>query len=194
MTDLFPPSEFDPWAETYDQDVINLTQFSFDDYEQVLDQVVRQANPLAGMSLLDIGTGTGNLALHFAELGSELWCTDFSEPMLEKARAKLPTAHFISHDFRTDWPAELESKRFDRIVSAYVFHHVGQARKIEICKELVTQHLNSGGKLVIADLSFPTLPYREMFSKRVGDKWDDAPYWIVGTAIPALEKTGLRVE
>ena len=160
----FPPSEFDPWVETYDQDVINLTQFSFDDYEQVLDQVVRQANPRAGMSLLDIDTGTGNLALRFAELGSELWCTDFSEPMLEKARAKLPTAHFISHDFRTDWPAELESKRFDRIVSAYVFHHVGQARKIGICK------------------------------KRVGDKWDDAPYWIVGTAIPALEKTGLRVE
>jgi 2-polyprenyl-3-methyl-5-hydroxy-6-metoxy-1,4-benzoquinol methylase len=145
------------------------------------------------MSVLDIGTGTGNLALRFAELGCELCCTDFSELMLEKARAKLLNAHFISHDFRTDWPAELEGKRFDLIVSAYFFHHVGQAQKVSICKELVTQRLNSGGKLVIADLSFPTLSYREMFSKRV-DNWDDEPYWIVGTAVPALEKAGLRVE
>jgi len=82
MIDPFPPSGFDFWAETYDQEVLNLTQFPFYGYEQVLDQVVRQADANHGMTGLDIGTGTGNLALRFAKLGCELWCTDFSEPML----------------------------------------------------------------------------------------------------------------
>lgn len=193
MTDPFPPSDFDQWADSYDESTRAESVFPFDGYELVLDTVVRQAEPHPGMSVLDIGTGTANLALRFAASGCELWCTDFSESMLEKARAKLPTAHFISHDFRTDWPTELESQCFDLIVSAYVFHHVDEAQKVEICKELVTKRLNSGGKLVVADLSFPTLSNMALFSKRVGDKWEEEPYWIVRTAAPALEKAGLQV-
>ncbi len=193
MTDPFPHSEFDPWAETYDKDVATWTQFPFDGYEMVLDTVLRRAEVQPGMSVLDIGTGTANLAMRFAELGCELWCTDFSKPMLAKARGKLPDAHFITHDFRGDWPAELEGQRFDRIVSTYVFHHVELDQKVCICQELVIQRLNPNGKLVIADLSFPTYSYKEEFKTQVDD-WDEEPYWYMDESIPALEKAGLKVE
>jgi putative AdoMet-dependent methyltransferase len=193
MIDLFPPSEFDQWADSYDQDVVTQTQFPFDGYENVIETVVHQADARQGMHVLDIGTGTANLALRFADLGCELWCTDFSEPMLEKARQKLPEAHFFRHDFRREWPPELEGQRFDRIVSAYVFHHVELHQKVQICEELVKKRIKNDGKLVIADLSFPTRVDKEKFKNQVSD-WEEEPYWIVDQSIQALEKAGLKVE
>jgi putative AdoMet-dependent methyltransferase len=194
MVDPFPPSEFDQWADSYDQSTRAESIFPFNGYDELLDSVVRQANPRSGMTVLDIGTGTANLALRFAELGCELWCTDFSESMLEKARAKLPNAHFITHDFRTDLPPELAGKRFDAIVSAYVFHHVELPRKVEICKSLVTHNLMSGGKLVVADLSFQNRAAMDDFAASIPDLWEEEPYWLVEDALSALKNAGLRVD
>lgn len=192
MKDPFPPSEFDPWAETYDQDVVALDKFPFAGYERVLNTVVRLAGVRSGMKILDIGTGTGNLAQRFAKLGCELWCTDFSTAMLVKAREKLPGARFILHDFREDWQIVFEGKRFNRIVSAYVFHHVVLNNKVDICLDLVRKRLDLDGKLIVADLSFQTRHAKEKYKQQIED-WDEEPYWIADESISALEETGLQV-
>jgi putative AdoMet-dependent methyltransferase len=166
--DLFPPSNFDPWAETYDHDVVAQNKFPFAGYEQALETVVRTASPESGMSVLDIGTGTGNLAARFLRRGCELWCTDFSRAMLEKARPKLPQAHFVLHDLRAAWPAALD-RRFDRIVSAYVFHHFELQTKIRRCIELAIRRLAPYGKLIIADLSFIDASSRDAFGQSIGE-------------------------
>ena len=191
--DPFSPSEFDPWAETYDQDVVTLNKFPFDGYKRALETVVKLAEAERGMSVLDIGTGTGNLALRFAEGGCDLWCTDFSEAMLVKAREKLPQAHFQLHDLRADWPPELD-RRFDRIVSGYVFHHFDLREKVRFCKELVTQRLTTDGRLVIADLSFQNQKEMDAFTRSVGDLWEAEPFWLAEESLPALEKAGLKVK
>lgn len=194
MNDPFPASDFDGWAETYDQTTHTETVFPFDGYDELLDTVVRQVDPHPCMTVLDIGTGTANLALRFAERDCKLWCTDFSKTMLEKARAKLSSANFILHDFRTDLPLELAEKRFDAIVSAYVFHHVELSRKVEICKTLVAQNLSGGGKLVIADLSFPNRAAMDAFAHSIGDLWDEELYWLADESLAALKTAGLRAE
>ena len=191
--DPFSPDEFDPWAETYDHDVAALNKFPFDGYERALVTVVKFASPRRGMTILDIGTGTGNLALRFARPGCELWCTDFSELMLEKARAKLPEAHFVLHDLRADWPADLDL-HFDRIVSAYVFHHFDLAGKVNLCKELVTRRLVPGGRLIVADLSFQDQKEMDAFAASVGDLWEAEPFWLVEESLPALQNVGLKVD
>jgi ubiquinone/menaquinone biosynthesis C-methylase UbiE len=192
-SDPFSPGEFDPWAESYDHDTATLNKFPFDGYEQALDAVVALAAAENGMSVLDLGTGTGNLALRFAGRGCELWCTDFSEAMLVKAREKLAQAHFVLHDLRAALPPELE-RSFDRIISAYVFHHFDIEQKVGLCLKLVTRHLVPGGKLVIADLSFKNQKEMDAFARSVGDLWEAEPYWLAEEALSALEDAGLKVK
>jgi putative AdoMet-dependent methyltransferase len=191
--DPFPSGDFDPWAETYDQDVITQNVFPFAGYKRALDTVVQLAAVARGMSVLDIGTGTGNLAARFAELGSQLWCTDFSQAMLDKAREKLPFATLVRHDLRADWPHEID-RRFDRIISAYVFHHFELEKKISLCRELVDQHLLPGGKLIVADLSFANRPAMDAFARTVGDLWESEPYWLADETLEALKTAGLNVQ
>lgn len=192
QNDPFPPSDFDPWAKTYDDDVREQSVFPFGGYSQVLGTIVRLAEPRAGMSVLDIGTGTGNLAVKFADHGCRLWCTDFSEAMLEKAREKLPQAHIVLADLRADWHPELD-RRFDRIVSAYVFHHLELDEKVRVCKELVTKRLAPNGSLIIGDLSFPNKTSMDAFARSVGDLWEEEFFWLADESLRALESAGLRV-
>ncbi len=193
VNDPFPPSEFDSWAEHYDQSTLESTIFPFNGYEKVLQTVLGRAESRPGHAVLDLGTGTGKLALLFDKIGCELWCSDFSPLMLEKARAKLPHAHFALHDLRQAWPSEFE-RSFDVIVSAYVFHHFELAQKVSICRDLVENRLVPGGKLVIADLSFPDRIAMKTFAASIGDLWDEEFYWLADESLPALRQAGLRAE
>jgi ubiquinone/menaquinone biosynthesis C-methylase UbiE len=188
----FPSSEFDHWAETYDRDVVTQDTFPFAGYEQALRTVVDLAAAEPGMTVLDIGTGTGNLALRFGELGCQIWGSDFSRVMLQQARRKVPAAKLVVQDLGGDWPAELD-RRFDRIVSAYVFHHFTLRTKVRLVGEMALRHLEPEGRLVIADLSFPDEAARRAFALSVGDLWEEEHYWLADESISALTEAGLRV-
>ncbi len=192
MTDLFPASEFDDWAGTYDRSV-SIRQFPFYGYLDVLAKTVALAGAQPGMRILDLGTGTGNLALPFARAGYELWCTDFSEPMLEKARQKVPAARFFLHDLRHPLPAEFIHP-FDRIVSAYVFHHFELDEKVRIIQSLADYHLAPAGRIVIGDIAFQDQAALEAFKVSAGGEWEDEYYWVVDETIPAFQVIGMQVE
>ena len=192
MNTDFPASDFDGWAETYDRSVSETDAYPFTGYADALETVVARAEARPGMKVLDLGTGTGNLAVRFAELGCEVWGTDFSEPMLARARTKLPAACFLLHDLREPLPPELAGP-FDRIVSGYVFHHFVLDEKVRIITSLVPR-LSSPGKILIADISFQNQVALEKVKLAVGNDWDDEYYWLADEAQAALRRAGLRVE
>jgi putative AdoMet-dependent methyltransferase len=189
--DTFPRFEFDDWAETYDLSVSN-NKFPFTGYKTLLEKIVKLADVKPRLRVLDLGTGTGNLAIHFARSNCDLWCTDFSASMLEKARQKIPTAHFILNDLRLDMPSEIQSP-FDRVVSAYVFHHFELDQKILILGKLI-RLLAPRGRIIIGDISFHDLRNLEKVKIMEGDIWEDEFYWLADEAIPALENLGFKVE
>ena len=190
MTNIVPRQEFDDWAETYDQSVLNCQAFPFTGYTDLMKTVVTLAQARPGMSVLDLGTGTGNLAVRFAGLGCKLWCTDFSAPMLAQARQKLPNAHFILHDLHLGLPTELKGP-FDRIVSAYVLHHFEMDEKVRILHGLLAC-LAQGGRMVIGDIAFQDQAALEKVKFELGDDWEDEFYWLADAAVPLLRLAGMK--
>ena len=179
---------FDRWAERYDQQ-LETPRGVHEGYDDVLARVVRDAAAQPGMEVLDLGVGTGNLALRFHHLGCVLWCADFSPAMLARARAKLPAARYVEIDLRDEWPAALD-RRFDRIVSTYVFHEFDLETKVRLLCTCVRAHLKPRGRVVVGDIAFPSM--RALLAAGA-DRWDEEEYyWAAEEAIAACARAGLR--
>lgn len=191
LGDTFPASDIDRWAEAYDEDVLKASVFPFAGYRDVLETVLQQAEAREGMCVLDVGIGTGNLAQRFIDGGCRVWGSDFSAAMLTIARKKLPPAQLVLHDLRGAWPPELD-RRFDRIVSAYTFHHFELERKVALCQMLTSEHVEREGRLLIADISFASRAAMQELAASVGEPWEEEPYWVGDEALQALRHAGMR--
>jgi len=184
---------FDDWAGHYERSVQSTSGFPFDGYEQVLDEIVRLAAVQSHMRVLDLGIGTGNLAKRFVSLGCTVWGTDFSPKMLAEARVKLPQVRLVEANLLGDWPVSLD-QRFDRIVSAYVFHEFDLSTKISLLQRLTHSHLTDGGRIIIGDIAFPTVHAREEAHQRWLRIWDEGEhYWAADEATTACEKADLHL-
>jgi putative AdoMet-dependent methyltransferase len=188
--DPFPISDFDHWASNYDRSVKDEAHFPFIGYREVLKAVVRGAAPQPGMCLLDVGAGTGNLAELFIRQDCSVWAIDFSPAMLTELQRKLPQVTCVQSDIRMGWPAELPPA-FDRIVSAYVFHHFALSDKVQLCSQFI-EHLVHHGRLVLADIAFNSRARMVEFQRSAMDEWEEEFYWIAEETLPAFNKAGLQ--
>lgn len=191
MDNLFPPEEFDAWAASYDLDIdAYSSDFPFDGYSRVLKTIVDLATPKPGNAVLDLGIGTGNLALPFAELGCDIWGLDFSAEMLARAQGKLPDAILGQVDLRAEWPPAFQ-RRFDCIVSAYTFHHFVLEEKVRLVQRLLNEYLSPGGRLVIGDLAFHDAADEDALRRALGAEWEQEYYWLADETLAALTTAGI---
>jgi putative AdoMet-dependent methyltransferase len=190
-SDLFPPSEFYSWAKSYDDSINDGSGFPFDGYYNVLKTIIQLSGAKEGDEVIDLGTGTGNLAARFAAIRSRVWGLDFSREMLERARQKLHQAVFAQADLRSEWPPEFQRK-FDHIVSAYTFHHFPLGEKVRMVRHLLEHYLESGGSLVIADLAFQNAVEQEQMRHKLGEEWEDEFYWIADETFAVFWEEGVR--
>ena len=184
---------FDDWAARYNPHGAAKGDFPFDGYDRVLDAVVSMTDPQPGMSVLDLGIGTANLAARLHPFGCHLWGIDFSTQMLAKAREKLPQATLVQADLLGQWPAQIR-RPFDRIVSAYVLHEFDLPAKVTLLQRLVRHHLAHGGRIVIGDIAFPTVDIRRQARRRWADQWDDDEfYWAADETAQACKNSPLHL-
>jgi putative AdoMet-dependent methyltransferase len=183
---------FDKWAEHYDSSVPGRDAFPFDGYEEVLDQVAATADARPGMAVLDLGIGTGNLAARLVAQGCTVWGIDFSPEMLKRARDKLAEVVLVKGDLLGDWPAELD-RTFDRIVSTYVFHEFDLESKVQLLQKLVCSYLDSGARIVVGDIAYPTVRARDEATRHFDMSDDEEFYWAADEAAEACSNVGLEV-
>jgi putative AdoMet-dependent methyltransferase len=184
---------FNRWAENYDDSTRHSEVFPFAGRDQVLNRVVSLAEARSSMQVLDLGTGTGDLAARFAHLNCAVWGLDFSASMLAVARRKVPEASFVQADLRSHLPLELP-RRFDRIVSTYVLHEFTLSEKVNLLYTLLHAHVSDGGRIVIGDVAFLSAEDREAAHRKWTDLWDEHEhYWAADETIAACTKHRLRI-
>ena len=108
---------YDEWSATYDADE-NLTRD--------LDQTTTR-DLLADFrpdSILELGCGTGKNTVFLAQIGKQVRALDFSQGMVEKARAKVQAENvrFEMADLTQRWPCEADA--YDLIVCNLVLEHI----------------------------------------------------------------------
>ena len=185
---------FDEWAHSYDQDVKSTTGFPFAGYSQALAAVWEKAEAAPGMSVVDLGVGTGNLSRLFVAAGCQVLGVDFSPEMLAKTSEKMPELELVQADLTVDeWPAAL-SRRFDRIVSNYVFHEFPLQTKLRILSRLAGRNLAADGRIVIGDIAFPTVSDLNRARVEAGDEWEEEFYWTTEKTRAVLEPAGWSLE
>jgi malonyl-CoA O-methyltransferase len=108
---------YDRWAEVYDGEGNPLVAMEGPWVERLLGDV-------RGLDVLDLGCGTGRHALRLAAAGARVAAVDFSEAMLQRARAKpgADAVDFRAHDLAE--PLPFAGRSFDRVLCGLVVDHI----------------------------------------------------------------------
>jgi ubiquinone/menaquinone biosynthesis C-methylase UbiE len=122
--------------------------------------LVEQAAPAAGHRILDLGCGTGTLAIQVKRRapGADVVGLDADPAMLSQAREKAQRAGVeltLTEGFSNDLP--FEDASFDRVLSTLFFHHLDPEPKRETARE-IARVLRNGGELHVADWGKPSDP------------------------------------
>ncbi|HIE31073.1 MAG TPA: class I SAM-dependent methyltransferase [Methanosarcinales archaeon] len=139
-------SYWDLRSQTYDRTVHKSENGAKNFWKDALRDTIRMDRNL---NILDVGTGTGFLALIFAEMGHKVTGIDISRCMLEKSRNKadkLRLAVDFMHGDAENLPFEDET--FDIVVNRYLLWTMPDP---EHAIDEWSRVVKSGGKLVLID-------------------------------------------
>lgn len=114
--------------------------------------MVLEADVHAGMRVLDLGCGSGDLTLHLVDAGADVVGLDLAPAMVEVARERV--AHFGGGGTATfvTAPAEdsgLPDAQFDVVLGRYVLHHLD----LELAAAEIARLLRPGGRAVFVENS-----------------------------------------
>jgi len=183
---MLESSVFDMWADGYDKEVQlsdDNNEYPFAGYKKVMNKIYSIIMEKSPASVLDIGIGTGTLALKLYEGGNKITGVDFSSEMLAIAKPKMPTAKLIQFDFAHGLPPEIAGAKYDFIISTYALHHLTDPLKISFIKSLL-RYLNEGGLIIIGDIGFAARhEFDECKAQYDEDEWDDDEYPFVFSEI-----------
>ncbi len=127
-------------------------------------------------TILDLGCGNGYLVSYLVKEGYDAYGTDASEKGIAIAKQEYPDRFFLQDLSTGKLPSELQSIKFDIIVSTEVIEHLYDPEGfIEFCRD----QLSNGGELIITT---PYHGYLKNLSLALFNKWDSHldPNWYGG--------------
>jgi len=176
-------SEF--WAQYFRvYDVLN----SAPTYRELLDAICRELNPRPGSLVLDVGSGTGNLALRLKEQDCEVVATDFCRQALECHTTKDRDCSVLLSDLTKGLP--FKDAAFDGIVCNNVLYTLSARDQVKAAREF-QRVLRPGGRVVVAN---PKAGWKPMaiYFKNVEHGLRDEGWWatvkmLVSELVPTVK-------
>jgi ubiquinone/menaquinone biosynthesis C-methylase UbiE len=175
----------------YDADVADESNPIRDGYAATLDWVIARAAVGRDDVVVDLGTGTGNLAARLDPV-ARLVCVDVSTGMLAVARQKLPPAtEYVEADLLEFADHAVGC---DAVISTYAVHHLVAEEKATLLEALF-RSLRPGGRLAIGDLMIASSGLVDETRARlahpdVDEMFADEFPWFVDDARRDLERIG----
>ncbi len=150
--DYIPPLRFPALTRIYDPVAAALAR-----EREWKEELARQVGLQAGMRVLDLGCGTGTLALLLARScpGAEVVGLDADDGALALARRKAEREglEVVLKRGRVESPPFAEGS-FDRVVTSLLLHHLSTADKLQ-CLARARSLLRPKGSLHVADWGKP---------------------------------------
>ncbi|WP_254863190.1 class I SAM-dependent methyltransferase [Halovivax gelatinilyticus] len=138
-------------AERFDEQAAAYDDSKTPEYRACADTVIDHARS-EGATILDIGTGTGAIALALAPDASRVVGRDVSEGMMERARDKAEERDLgnVSFGYGTFRAPEFDDD-VDVVVSNFAMHHLDDAEKREAIDVIASLEPN---RFVLGDVMF----------------------------------------
>lgn len=169
---------FDKFSEEYESQ----DRYKYLFYRWIVQNIIKQVNR-GDSDIVDIGTGTGNLAFRLAMRypKSRILGVDISKGMIGEAKAKCGRMGIRNVHFKISSVEKLRIGSIDFVVSALAFHHV---RNKNLVIANIYPKLSERGRLVIGDWFEPSPKYVKEVDKlrrrnpdiarRFDESWEEA--------------------
>ncbi|WP_096393009.1 class I SAM-dependent methyltransferase [Halorubrum trapanicum] len=176
-------------AERFSEKAAAYDDSKSDEYHACASLVIEHAAPEADDVVLDLGAGTGAIALEVAGNAERVLARDVSEGMMEEGREKaaergLDDVEFAYGEFRD--PGLDADQRVDIVTSNFALHHLADDEK----REAISVMAETGARrIVLGDVAFFEEPDPEepFYSPEVDDPAT------VGTLVEAFTDEGFAV-
>jgi ubiquinone/menaquinone biosynthesis C-methylase UbiE len=122
---------------------------------KVVERVIAEAAPTSGMTVVDIGCGSGQLTLRVAPMVERVLGVDISQAMIDLLMKNATTQGITNVEGIAMAMEHLEipESSVDLVISNYVLHHLRDRDKAAAVVT-ATKWLKPGGRLVIGDMMF----------------------------------------
>ena len=137
-------------VETYDEKMQDLREL-----DEEAEEIIQLTNIDNTATVLDIGTGTGELAIKIADYCKKIYAVDISTTMLDYAVQKADRRQVVNIEFRQAGflTCDFAQNSIDVVMTQLALHHLTDFWK-QIALNRIFKLLSRGGRLYLHDVVF----------------------------------------